>query len=81
MGTQQKHCFLMGKILFKLSNGFISVIRTLEITVKRWYTDFKRDRTDTNDAERSGPSNSGVVVENTKKAPKTRFCQWQIEVE
>ena len=24
-----KHCFLMGKILFKLSNGLISVIRTL----------------------------------------------------
>ena len=35
--------------------------------VKRWYADFKRGRTDTNDAERSGHSNSVVFSENTKK--------------
>ena len=31
-----------------------------------WYPDFKRGRTDTNDAERSGYSNLAVVPENTK---------------
>ena len=30
-----KHCFLMGKILFKQSNGFISVIQTL-LHLKQW---------------------------------------------
>ena len=41
-----------------------------EIAVKRWYDDFKRGRTDTNDAERSGCINSAVVPENTKKFHK-----------
>ena len=39
----------------------------LETTVKRWYADFKRSPTDTNDAEHSGHLNSAVVPENTKK--------------
>ena len=34
--------------------------------VKRWYADFKRCRTDTNDAERPGHLNSAVVPENTQ---------------
>ena len=48
-----KHCFLMGKILFKQSNALISYLYSalLETMVKRWYADFKRGRTDTNDAE------------------------------
>ena len=33
-----------------------------ETTVKRWYADFKRARTDTNDAEHSGYPNSAVVL-------------------
>ena len=41
--------------------------------IKRWYTDFKRGRTDTNDAERSGHPNSAVVPEDTKKTSQTRF--------
>ena len=41
-----------------------------ETTVKRWYADFKRGRTDTNNAERSGRPNSAVVPENTKKLHK-----------
>ena len=41
-----------------------------ETTVKRWYTDFKRSRTDTNDAERPGHLNSAVVPENAKKLHK-----------
>ena len=38
--------------------------------VKRWYADFKRGRTDTNDAECSGHPNLAVVPENTKKLNK-----------
>ena len=37
-----------------------------ETTVKRWYTDFKRGRTDTNDAKHSGHPNLAVVPENIK---------------
>ena len=42
----------------------------LETTVKRLYADFKCGRTDTNDAECSGCSNSTVVQENAKKLHK-----------
>ena len=38
-----------------------------ETIVKRWYADFKCDRTDTNDTEHSGCPNSAVVLENIKK--------------
>ena len=41
-----------------------------ETTVKKWYADFKRGRTDTNDAERPGRPNSAVVPENTKNLHK-----------
>ena len=41
-----------------------------ETTVKRWYADFKRGRTDKNNAECSGRPNSAVVLENTKKLNK-----------
>ena len=67
-----KHCFLMGKILFKQSKGLISIILTVtsETMVKRSHADYKRCRTDTNDAEPSGRPNSAVVPENTKKLHK-----------
>ena len=45
-----------------------------ETMVKRWYTDFKRGHTDTNNAEYSGRPNSAVVLENTKKL-QTHFGQ------
>ena len=38
--------------------------------VKKWYADFKRGRTDKNDAECSGRSNLAVILENTKKLHK-----------
>ena len=38
-----------------------------ETTVKRWHTEFKSCRTDTNDAERSGRTNSAVASENKTK--------------
>ena len=42
--------------------------------VKRWYTDFKRGRTDTNDAERS------VVPENTKNPNKLVFADRKLKL-
>ena len=39
-----------------------------EKTVKRWHADFKRGRTDINDAELLAHPNSVVVPENTKKS-------------
>ena len=41
-----------------------------ETMVKRWSADFKRSRTDTNDAEHSGHLKSAIVLENTKKLYK-----------
>ena len=38
--------------------------------VKRWYADFKRGLTGTNDAERLGRPNSAVVTAITKKLHK-----------
>ena len=48
----------------------------LETMVKRWYADFKRGCTDTNDAECSSCLNSTAVPENTNpRPPQTRFGQ------
>ena len=44
-----------------------------ETTVKRWYADFKRGRTDTNDAACSGRPNLAVVPENIKTLHKLFF--------
>ena len=41
-----------------------------ETTLNRQYIDFKRGRSYTNDAERSGCQHSAVVMENTKKLHK-----------
>ncbi|XP_054744274.1 protein GVQW3-like [Anastrepha obliqua] len=41
-----------------------------ERTIKRWYTDFKRGRTDTDDAERPGRPNKAVTPENIEKTFK-----------
>jgi len=38
--------------------------------IKKWFVDFKRGRTNTDNAERSGHSNSAVVPENIKKVQK-----------
>ena len=52
-----KHCFLMGKILFKQSNGLISVIRTLLSRKQRLRGSMLTLNavTDTKVSERSGP--------------------------
>ena len=68
-----KHCFLMGKNTVQAKQWLdkcYSDSAPSTTTVKRWYADFKRGRTDTNDAERSGRPNSAVVPENIKKVHK-----------
>ena len=65
-----KHCFLMGKNSVQAKqwlDKYYSESAPSESTVKSWYTDFKRSRTGTNDAERSDRPNSAVVPENIKK--------------
>ena len=52
-----------------------------ETTVKTWYTDFKRGRTDTNDAERSGRPNSAVIPSNTKKVHKLVLADRRLKLQ
>ena len=77
-----KHCFLMEKILFKQSNGLMSVIWTLlsETMVQRCYADFKCGGTDTNDAECSGCPNSAVDPENIKKLHKLILANHKLKL-
>ena len=68
-----KHCFLMEKNSDQTKQWLdksYSNSAPSETTVKRWYADFKRSCTDTNDTEHSAHPNSAVVLENTKKLYK-----------
>lgn len=68
-----KHCFLMGKNTVQTKQWLHKCYGDScpsEATVKRWIAEFKRGRTDTNDAERSGRPNSAVVPENIQKVHK-----------
>ena len=78
-----EHCFLMGKNTVQAKQWLdkcVSDFAPSETTVKRWYADFKRGHTDTNDAKRSGCSNSAVVQENTKKLHELVLadCKWKL---
>ena len=42
-------------------------------TICRWYSEFKRGRTDTEDAERSGRPNKVVTLETIKKVHQIVF--------
>ncbi len=39
-------------------------------TICKWYVDFKRNHTDTNDAEHSSTPNEAVIPENIKRVLK-----------
>lgn len=64
------HCFLMGKntITAKawLDKCYPDSAPSRQ-TVEKWFADFKRGRTDTDDAERSGRPIEVVTPENIKK--------------
>jgi len=51
-----------------------------ETTVKRWYADFKRGRTNTNDVQRSGRPNSVIVPENIKKVHKIVLANRKVKL-
>ena len=48
--------------------------------VKRWYADFKRGHTGTNDAECSGCPNLAVVPKNTKKLHKLVLADGKLKL-
>ncbi|GFS79313.1 HTH_48 domain-containing protein [Nephila pilipes] len=62
-----KHCFLMGKNTVQ-AKQWIEECYTdscpSKATICRWFAEFKRGRTDTNDAERSGRPVEAVTPEN-----------------
>ena len=67
-----RHCFL-GKNTEQAKEQLdkrFSDSASSEVVVYRLYANFKRGRTDTNDAETSGHPTSAVVSENTKKLYK-----------
>ena len=69
-------CFLLGKLLFKLSNSLISVIQTL----LRWKQRLRGGMLTLNDAERSYRINSAVVPENTNKHHKLLLTILKLKV-
>lgn len=68
-----KHCFLMGKSAkdakIWLDTHYPGTAPG-NSTVKHWYNEFKRGRTNTDDAERSGRPKEAVTPENIKKVRK-----------
>ncbi|XP_055302592.1 histone-lysine N-methyltransferase SETMAR-like [Sitodiplosis mosellana] len=50
-------------------------------TIKRWFADFKRGRTDTDDAERSGRPNEAVIPENITKINKMIMADRKLKLQ
>ena len=51
-----------------------------ETMVKKWYSDFKFNHTDTNDTECSGCPHSAVVLENNKKLHKLVLANHKLKL-
>ena len=65
-----KHCFSIGKNTFEAKQWLDKRYGDStpgESTIIDWYAEFKRSRTNTDDAERSGRPKSAVVTENITK--------------
>ena len=68
-----KHCYLIGKNTVQAQQWLEKCYPDCapsKTTICRWYADFKRSRTDTNDGERSGRPNEAVTPENIKHVLK-----------
>ena len=64
------HCFLIKKNTVRAQQWLEKCYGDTapsKSTICRWYAEFKRGRTDTEDAERSGPPNEVVTPETIKK--------------
>ena len=68
-----KHCFLIGKNTVEAKQWLDKRYGNSapgKSTIIDWYAEFKRSRTNTDDAERSGRPKSAVVPENITKVYK-----------
>ena len=68
-----KHCFLMGKNTVEAKHRLEKRYGDSapgKSTIIYWYAEFKRGRTNTDDAERSGRPKSAFVPENIRKVHK-----------
>lgn len=78
-----KHCFLVGKNTVQAKEwidkhyGESSPSYSM---VKRWYSEFKRGRTSTNDADRPGRPNEAVTEENVRKVHQVVLDDRKIKV-
>ena len=73
-----KHCFLMGKNTVQAQQWLEKCYS--KSTICRWYSDFKRGRIDTSDAERSGRPIEAVISENIKQVLKIVMDDRKIKV-
>lgn len=67
------HCYLMGKNTVQAQQWLEKCYpdsAPSKTTICRWFAEFKRGRTNTEDAERSGRPNDAVTPENIKKVHK-----------
>ena len=70
------HCFLMKKNTMQAHQWLEKCYgdsAPSKTTICRWYAEFKRGRTETEDAERSGRPNEVVTSETIKKVHQTVF--------
>ena len=78
-----KHCYLMGKNTVQPQQWLEKCYPDCapsKTTICRWYADFKRVRTDTNDAERSGRPNEAVTPKNIKQVLKIVMDDHKLKV-
>ena len=78
-----KHCILMGKNTVQakqwLDKCYSDSAPTRQM-VEKWFANFERSRTNTDDAERSGRLNSTVVPENMKKVDKMGLAHRKLKL-
>lgn len=78
-----KHCFLMGKNTVEAQQWLEKRYpdsSPSKSTICRWYAEFKRGRTDTNDAERSGRPLEAVTPENVSEVLKIVMKNRKVKV-
>ena len=79
-----KHCFLMGKNTVQAQQWLEKCYREnspSKTTICRWYADFKRGQTNTEDAERPGRPTEVATPENTKKILKIILCNRKVKLQ
>ena len=79
-----KHCFLMGKNIVQAQQWLEKCYwenSPLKTTICRLYADFKRGRTNTEDAERPGRPAEVAMPENTKKILKIILSERKVKLQ